>query len=211
MSVASGIRWALDHGARVINLSLGMLRGSLLIENLLEEAENNGVVCVTSAGNWGGESPVEYPAASSHVIAVAAIGTDGRAASFTSHGSFVGMSAPGITIRSAYYGGRYAVWSGTSMSAPFVSGSAALLLFLHPQWGRQQVLDRLSATSRFLDDLNPEIGGELGAGGLDAAAALAPDGLVMTAAPASTPQPYAPPTPGARASAVARAGTAFDR
>ena len=61
------------------------------------------------------------------------------------------------------------------MAAPFVSGAAALLLAIHPDWRRQLVLDRLSASARILDALNPDIIGELGAGGLDAASALAPD------------------------------------
>src|SRR5262249_5675792 len=154
----------------------GMLGTSIAIENRLLQAEASGVICVTSAGNWGSDNPVEYPASSSHVIAVAAVDVDGHAAPFTSHGSYVGLSAPGVGIRSAYVDGRYALWSGTSMSAPFVSGTAALLLVGHPEWQRQQVLERLSATALPLGDLNPEIDGELGAGALNAAAALAPDG-----------------------------------
>ncbi len=177
LSVASGIRWAIDHGARVINLSLGMLRPSEAIENLLAQAEANGIVCVTSAGNWGADDPVEYPASSPHAVAVAAVDADRHAATFTSHGSFVSLSAPGVAIRSAYFGGRYVLWSGTSMAAPFVSGAAALLLSLHPLWNRQQVMDRLAATAVSLDELNPEMAGELGAGELDAAAALAADPL----------------------------------
>ena len=61
------------------------------------------------------------------------------------------------------------------MSAPFVSGAAALLLAVHPSWDRQLVLDRLATSARPLDELNPAIAGELGAGGLAMGAALAPD------------------------------------
>src|SRR5215831_15371484 len=57
LDVASGIRWAIDHGARVINLSLGMTDPSPTIENLLTEAEQRGIVCVAAAGNWGADSP----------------------------------------------------------------------------------------------------------------------------------------------------------
>jgi subtilisin family serine protease len=172
LGVASGIRWAIDHGARVINMSLGMLRTSPAIENLLAEAEQRGIVVVVSAGNWGSDTPTEFPASSDHVLAIAATGVDGRAASFTSRGSFVALCAPGVAIRSAYFGGRYAMWSGTSMAAPFVSGTAALLLALHPSWNRLQTLDRLAASARPLDE---EMAGELGAGGLVTGAALAPD------------------------------------
>ncbi len=189
LSVASGIRWAIDHGARVINMSLGMLVPSAAIENLLAEAEQRAIVCVVAAGNWGSDSPIEYPASSVHALAVAATDDSGHAASFTSHGSFVALSAPGVNIRSAYHGGRYALWSGTSMSAPFVSGAAALLLSRHPSWNRQMVLDRLASSSLPLDALNPDIAEELGAGGLTVGPALAPDaparlGEVQTPDPA---------------------------
>jgi len=133
---------------------------------------------VASAGNWGGDSPVEFPASDTHVLAVAATDTTGRAASFTSHGSFVALSAPGVRIRSAYIGGRYALWSGTSMAAPFVSSTAALLLAVHPAWNRPLVLDRLSTSARPLDEVNPEMAGELGAGELAMGGALAPDARV---------------------------------
>ena len=152
-----------------------MLHTSPAIENLLAEAEQRGIVCVVSAGNWGSDSPVEFPASSTHVLAVAATDIAGQAASFTSHGSFVALCAPGVAIRSAYFGGRYALWSGTSMAAPFVSSAAALLLAMHASWDRLQVLDRLATSARPLDELNPEIAGELGAGGLVMGAALAPD------------------------------------
>src|SRR5262249_54340042 len=110
LSIASGIQWAVQHGARVINLSLGMLRSSPAIERVLQQAEEKGVVCVASAGNWGADSPIEYPASSAHALAVAALDATGHAASFTSFGSFVGISAPGVEICSAYWGGRYALW-----------------------------------------------------------------------------------------------------
>src|SRR5262249_46602313 len=139
---------------------------------LLAQAEASGIVCVTSAGNWGSDEPVDYPASSAHAVAVAAVAADGHAATFTSRGSFVSLSAPGVAIRSAYFGGRYVLWSGTSMAAPFVSGAAALLLSLHPLWNREQVMAQLAATAAPLDQLNPGIADELGAGELNAAAAV---------------------------------------
>jgi subtilisin family serine protease len=175
LAVASGIEWAIAQGARVINLSLGMLASSSAIDRLLADAEARGIVCVASAGNWGAEEPEEYPADNREAIAVAAVDAQDHAASFTSYGSHVAISSPGVGVRSAYPGGGYVFWSGTSMSAPFVSGTAALLLAIHPQWNRAMVVERIGAHARPLGAINPSIGEDLGAGALDAGAALAVD------------------------------------
>ncbi len=175
MSVASGIRWALSHGARVINLSLGMLKNSDAIQYLLEGAESQGVVVVASAGNWGAEDPREFPSTSSHALGIAAVNAQAEPASFTSFGDHIALCAPGVGVRSAFPGGGYWVWSGTSMSTPFVAGTAALLLARHPEWGVTQVLDRLDQTARPLSGASPAQQGKLGSGALDAGAALAPD------------------------------------
>ncbi len=173
--VAAGIRWAVDQGARVINLSLGMLRSSPAIRLALGKARAAGVVCVASAGNEGVSSPVEYPAGSPDVIAVAACDASAQPASWTSYGSFVGLTAPGVGVRSAFPGGEYRVWSGTSMSAAFVSGTAALVLANHPAWGMTDVLNRLAEYSRAPVGASAEMAGGLGAGVLNAGTALAVD------------------------------------
>jgi subtilisin family serine protease len=187
MGVASGIEWAAAHGARVINLSLGMLSKSAAIAYQIAEADARGTVCVASAGNWGAEEPEEYPARDSHVLAVAAVDALGLAAPWTSFGDFVAVSGPGVAVRSAYVHGSYALWSGTSMAAPFLSGTAALLLSIHPDWDRSMVMSRIASGSRPLLTLNPLIGEELGAGALDAGAALAPD--ARTSEGAMDPEP----------------------
>ncbi|MBI5168266.1 MAG: S8 family serine peptidase [Candidatus Eisenbacteria bacterium] len=175
LAVAAGIRWAVRSGARVINLSLGTLTHSDAIQNALEYAEHHDVVVVASAGNWGAENPQEFPARSSHAIAVAASDAARRPAAFTSFGSFVALTAPGVAVRSAYPGNSYRLWSGTSMSTPFVSGTAALLLSLHPSWSSGQTLERLTQTSSHLYGLTPAQVDKLGEGMVNAGAALAPD------------------------------------
>ena len=169
--IAAGVRWAVDHGAKVLNLSLGSLNGSDALQHALEDAEHRGVVVISSAGNWGADSPVEFPARSSHVAAIAAVDAAAYPAAFSSYGDIVALAAPGVGVRSAYPGGGYRLWSGTSMSAPFVAGTAALLAEVHPTWTLAQMLQRIEDTAGRVRDQAEDFG----AGALNAGAALAPD------------------------------------
>lgn len=173
--VAAGIRYAITQNVQVINLSLGMLKHSDGIQHALEEAEYRGIVVVTSAGNWGSENPREFPASSSHARSVAAVSAAATPAPFTSFANDVAVSAPGMGIRSAYPGNAYRIWSGTSMSAPFVAGTAALLLQIHPSWNADRIFLRIAQTARTITDVSPQQLGKLGSGALDAGAALWPD------------------------------------
>lgn len=187
LNVARGIDYAVSRGARVINLSLGLLAEDQVIEDAVARATAVGVVVVASAGNWGAEEPEEYPANFEETAAVAATRADDMPATFTSFGSFVALSAPGDGIRSAFWNGHTAVWSGTSMSAPFVSAGAALLLAVHPSWGRAQVMARLTRTAHPFDPSIPEATQHYGAGRLDLAAALLFDRQTGGGQPKSMP------------------------
>lgn len=188
-AVATGMRWAIDHGATVLSLSLGMLRNSDAIQNLLEQAEANGVVVICSAGNWGAEDPREYPGASSHAVAIGATDAGAHPASFSSFGDHLALCAPGIAVRSAFPGGGWRLWSGTSMSTPFVAGTAALLLSRHPEWNAAQVFERLGATATPITGATSAQQGKLGDGMLDAGAALRPDAIGGTPLADEVPLP----------------------
>jgi subtilisin family serine protease len=177
LTVAAGIRWAVENHAQIINLSLGCLEYSEAIAAALEEARAAGAIVICSGGNWGAEYPQEYPATSSIVCeAVAACDVFATPASWTSYGNYIGLAAPGIAIRSAFPGGTYRLWSGTSMSAPFVAGTAAMLLANHPNWTPADLRERLSSTATPLIGLNGAQVGKLGSGMLNAGAALLADG-----------------------------------
>ncbi|GIU86910.1 MAG: hypothetical protein KatS3mg009_1425 [Acidimicrobiia bacterium] len=141
--VAAGIIWAVDHGARVINLSLGGSSPSQGQLNAIRYAISKGAVVVAAAGNNGG--PVVYPAAFDEVIAVSAVGSDLGLTSWSSRGPQVDLAAPGDAIASTYSGhaAQYGYMSGTSMATPYVSAAAALALAVNPKNGPAQVRDAL--------------------------------------------------------------------
>ncbi len=134
-NVAEGIRWAADHGAQVINLSLGGGGRSRVMEQAVAYARRRGATVVCAAGNNGRfvESPANAPGA----IAVSAIDEGDQIAFFSSRGPEVTIAAPGVQIlqQTICNHGRdrceqFASWSGTSMAAPHVAGAAALLVSL---------------------------------------------------------------------------------
>jgi subtilisin family serine protease len=136
--VIDGIYWAADNGMEVINLSLGIDKETLdqypndrqALQDAVDYAYySKGVVVVAAAGNEGvGEDTVIYPARFDSVIAVAATDNNDDRASFSSTGPTVELAAPGVNIYSTWNDGYYNSISGTSMAAPHVAGTAALVI-----------------------------------------------------------------------------------
>lgn len=124
--VASGITYAADNGAKVINMSLGGSSGSQALQDAVNYAWSKGVVVVAAAGNSNTSSP-SYPAYYTNCIAVAATDSNDARASFSNYGSWVDVAAPGVNIMSSTLGGGYAKYSGTSMATPHAAGVAALV------------------------------------------------------------------------------------
>ncbi|MBI2865646.1 MAG: S8 family serine peptidase [Chloroflexi bacterium] len=175
-NLAAGIRYAVDHGADVVNVSLGMNRSSHVVEDGVDYAHAKNLTLVASGGN---RSPKErsgsvlYPARYANAVAVAATDSDDLKASYSNWGKETDLSAPGSGIYSTYWNGGYAWWSGTSMSAAFVSGGVALVKGLHPDWTGDAVVSRLTHAAVNIDQLNyTQYRGKLGAGRIDFYAAV---------------------------------------
>ena len=142
-TIADCIRYVSDKGARVINVSFSGL-DSFAIQSASRYAFNRGSVVVFSAGNTG--TNLGY-SNSPHIVAVGATNRDDSIASFSSTGPFVDIVAPGAGIISTYPGGQYARSSGTSFSAPIVSGVVALMMSKNKNLSPTQVVNKITSTA----------------------------------------------------------------
>jgi thermitase len=197
-TVAAGIVWATDQGAKVMNLSLGTSIDSTLLEDATYYAYQHGVAVIAAAGN-SGSSPIMYPARFPWVLSVGATDQNNVRMPESDYGSDLDLVAPGYEILSTtprtaftfqYLLGvtqQYGVMSGTSMAAAHVSGAAALLLswapdrFNHPL----KLYQALTATAVPLGDAN-----EYGSGLLDINAALDFIPTVVPPTPVTSPVRY---------------------
>jgi thermitase len=128
-AAAEGVIWAVEHGARVINMSLVSTEPSRELEEAINYAWSRGAVVVAAAGNFMG-TKIAYPAYYSDCIAVAATDSSDHVASWSSQGDWVDVAAPGVDIYSTSPDNRYDSNSGTSMAAAYVSGLAGLLFVM---------------------------------------------------------------------------------
>ncbi|MCG7529674.1 type VII secretion-associated serine protease mycosin, partial [Streptomyces sp. OfavH-34-F] len=152
-ALADGIRWAADHGADVINLSLGDDSESAHPEPgedaAVQYALKKGAVVVASAGNGGEKGDhISYPAAYPGVIAAAAVDRYGTHASFSTRRWYATVSAPGDDIVVPAPDRKYYVEWGTSAAAAFVSGAVALVRSAHPGLSPAQIKKLLTDTAR---------------------------------------------------------------
>ncbi len=170
VGVAQGIRFAADHGAQVINMSLGGPIKSQILEDAVKHARAKGVVIVAAAGNSG--RAVGYPAAYPEVIAVSATDSNDNIAWFSSRGPEVAIGAPGVNVtqQTVCNGGKnkcevFGTFNGTSMASPHVAGAAAMVVAMGVT-DADAVKATLQASATPKDD--PKL---FGAGILDASAA----------------------------------------
>ncbi|WP_238613476.1 S8 family peptidase [Candidatus Oscillochloris fontis] len=132
-SVAAGIRWAVDNGARVINMSLGGSEESQTLRDAVDYAASRGVLMVAASGNERSEGNLpSYPAAYDSVIAVGATGNSDVVTGFSNTGPYVDLAAPGVGLWTTLPGNEYGTPNGTSFASPYVAGAAGLAFSVRP-------------------------------------------------------------------------------
>jgi len=139
---ASAMMAAADQGARVISMSMGGTSSSTTLQNAVNYAWNKGSIIVVAAGNSGSSAP-SYPAACANALAVSATTSSDSRAGWSNYGSYVRISAPGEGVLTTNLGSGYASWSGTSFSAPIVSGVAALIAARRPELSNADIVNAI--------------------------------------------------------------------
>lgn len=175
-SVAQAIKYAVDHGARVVNLSFGSTEESQVMHDAVTYARQRGVLLVAAVGNEnkGNDQAPQFPANwSQEVMSIAALDGNGKA-TFSNFGTDVSVSAPGVNLVSLFpeinNTPDYAMWSGTSFAAPLAAAEAALIFEDNPR--HSDVRGIIETTATNVDDANPGFAGKLGKGRIDPLEAL---------------------------------------
>jgi subtilisin family serine protease len=205
---AQAFYYAANKGAHVINCSWGSSNTSGF-GAAVDYAVAHGVLVVHAAGNSNNQTQ-DYLATRADVIDVAATDKNDLKASFSSYGTWVDVSAPGVDIVSTYNlysdpaNDYFAVMSGTSMAGPYVCGLAGLVKSQNPGYTWSQIRDQIKNTTDNIDALNPSYAGMLGTGRINACRALGgtpnPKQVVTSAIPdkltlyQNYPNPFNPAT-----------------
>ncbi len=147
--VAAAVVYAVENGARIINMSFGDEAASPLLQDVMQYAYSQNCILVASSGNSNTDR-IHFPSGFAETISVGATNENDILAGFSNYGSSLDVVAPGVNILTTKLGNKYADFSGTSASAPFVSALAALILSKTPELSNESVKGLLSSTT---DDL----------------------------------------------------------
>ena len=172
-ALIAALRTAVKNGAQIVNISIGGTAYNAVFQKAINEAAEAGVTVVAAMGN-DGTNCLNYPAGYDNVIGVVSVDRTNNRASGSSYGTWGDVAAPGAAVWSTTYNGSYGPKSGTSMASPVVAGVAALYKSVHSDATPAQITARLKATAT-------KGGGDLGAGIVNAAAALSEKPGIPTA------------------------------
>ncbi|MBP5628002.1 S8 family serine peptidase [bacterium] len=148
-AIAKGIVYAVEKGAKVINLSLGTTSETTLLDSAIDYALGKGVLVVAASGNEGKEGE-NYPSTVDGVLCVGAVDGEKWKAAFSNYGPKIDLVAPGVLVAAAAPEGGVVLMSGTSAAVPLVSGAAASVWSENPNWSAEKVAEKLMAEA---DDL----------------------------------------------------------
>jgi len=144
--LAEGIIQAADAGASVINISMGSYGDSSAVADAVQYAQEQGAVIVASSGNEGMDT-LAYPAAYEGVIGVGAVEQGGDHLDFSNSNESLSITAPGYEVNAAWGTEQLTAFSGTSASAPFISGAIAATLSQYPQMSPQEAANLVTSLS----------------------------------------------------------------
>ncbi|GAA1388304.1 type VII secretion-associated serine protease mycosin [Catellatospora chokoriensis] len=187
---ADSVRWAVEHGADVISISMGSGTADPAVRLAIEEAIRQNVVVVAAAGNRPEDRDVVYPAAFPGVIAVGGVGKDGELSTSSVTGHAISVAAPADGITSAGLDHRWSIGSGTSGATAIVAGAAALIRAKFPELSAAGVADRLTSTA--VDKGYPGRDPQYGFGVLNLMGALTADASPSAVEPSATASPAGP-------------------
>jgi subtilisin family serine protease len=145
--ILAGIDWAIQKGAKIINMSFAGPDDPML-QLALQKARDQGIILIAAAGNMGPKSPPLYPAADPNVIAVTATDVNDQILPQANQGPYIAVAAPGVDILEPAPNGSYQVTTGTSVAAAHVSGIVALMLEHDPNLDANTVRDVLTSSAQ---------------------------------------------------------------
>jgi subtilisin family serine protease len=213
--ILKALNYAVLHGAQIVNMSFAGPKDPL-IERGIGATAARGIVMVAASGNAGAKSPPLYPAANANVIAVSATDAKDKLFAASNRGGHIAVAAPGVDIFLPAPDGKYQMTSGTSFSAAYISGLAALMLERNPALKPGEVRAILMRTARDLG--SPGRDDQFGAGAADAFAAVSAIGptpavpvATVSPAPAVEAGPGRPQLPPTRALDQPAAAMASDK
>lgn len=201
---AEAIKWAIGHGADIVNFS-GAVGPSFGMQNAIKLAHDKDVLVVAAVGNKDQDVVAAYPAAMSGVLSVGASDRDGRAASFAVSSKTVQICAPGVGIEGAYPRNGYVSGNGSSAATAIVSGAAALIRAKFPHLSAQEVIHRLTATAT--DNGPPGRDDKCGYGVLNIVKALTANVPPLETRSSSPPPPSAAANTSAAAASQSKKGS----
>jgi filamentous hemagglutinin family protein len=175
LNIVKGLQWAVDQGAKVINMSFAGPRDPIL-QQAMKRLTDQGIILIGAAGNAGPKSPPLFPGADPNVIAVSATDVDDKTYKNANRGKYIAIAAPGVDILVPAPEGGYQLTTGTSVAAAHISGVVALMLERNKELRPAEVRSILSATAK-------KIGGaqtDVGAGLVDPVQALSKSGPKVT-------------------------------